>query len=199
MNHTFRALLAVVGAAAVAASLLIAPVTAQAKPPATSPGETVVAAAPADTPTLKTWTHANAVATSQPVAGDQVRRSQFYDASVTPAKGRKTGYPSFVYMSVPRGGKDKLGYTEEDGAEFTSKAGYTMSWSSFEYAADVWVNVTLKTGQAITSADQVTIRPSDLGVTKRLVNSSTVAVKVPYSKDGFRFSVEFDPQQVTAY
>ena len=102
-------------------------------------------------------------------------------------------------MSVPRGGKDKIGYTEEDGAEFTSKADYTMSWSSFEYAADVWVNVTLKTGQAITSADQVTIRPTDLGLKKRLVNSSTVAVKVPYSKDGYRFSVEFDPQQVTAY
>ncbi len=45
-------------------------------------------------------------------------------------------------MSVPRSGKDKIGYTEEDGAEFTAKAGYTMSWSSFEYAADVWVNVT---------------------------------------------------------
>ena len=102
-------------------------------------------------------------------------------------------------MSVPRGGKDKIGYTEEDGAEFTSKAGYTMSWSSFEYAADVWVNVTLKTGQAITSVDQVTVRPTDLGLKKRLVNSSTVAVKVPYSKDGYRFSVEFDPQQVTAY
>ena len=70
---------------------------------------------------LTTWTHTNAVATSEPLAGDQVRRSQFYDASVTPAQGRKTAYPSFVYMSVPRSGNDKIGYTEEDGAEFTSQ------------------------------------------------------------------------------
>jgi hypothetical protein len=195
-----RKALAFVGVAAVAAALFTAPGTAQAKPPTTPPvSAPVTSAAPAATSALTTWTHQNAVATSKPLAGDEVRQSQFYDASVTPAKGRKTAYPSFVYMSVPRGGNDKIGYTEEDGAEFTSKADYTMSWSSFEYAADVWVNVTLKTGQAITSADQVTIRPTDLGLKKRLVNSSTIAVKVPYSKDGYRFSVEFDPQQVTAY
>jgi hypothetical protein len=195
-----RKALAFVGVAAVAAALFTTPDTAQAKPPTTPPvSAPVTSAAPAATSALTTWTHQNAVATSKPLAGDEVRQSQFYDASVTPAKGRKTAYPSFVYMSVPRGGNDKIGYTEEDGAEFTSKAGYTMSWSSFEYAADVWVNVTLKTGQAITSADQVTIRPTDLGLKKRLVNSSTIAVKVPYSKDGYRFSVEFDPQQVTAY
>jgi hypothetical protein len=195
-----RKALAFVGVAAVAAALFTTPDTAQAKPPTTPPvSAPVTSAAPAATSALTTWTHQNAVATSKPLAGDEVRQSQFYDASVTPAKGRKTAYPSFVYMSVPRGGNDKIGYTEEDGAEFTSKADYTMSWSSFEYAADVWVNVTLKTGQAITSADQVTIRPTDLGLKKRLVNSSTIAVKVPYSKDGYRFSVEFDPQQVTAY
>jgi hypothetical protein len=57
----------------------------------------------------------------------------------------------------------------------------------------------LRTGQPITSADQVTIRPTDLGLKKQLVNSSTVRVKVPYSKDGYRFSVEFDPQLATAY
>ena len=195
MKQTHRGTLAVVGAVAVVASLLSPPGAAYAEPKA----EPTVALAPADTDTLKTWTHANAVATSEPIAGDQVRRSQFYDASVTPAKGRKTAYESFVYMSVPRSGQDKIGYTEEDGAEFTSKADYTMSWSSFEYAKDVWVNVTLKTGQAITSVDQVTIRPTDLGLKKQLVNRSTVRVKVPYRKNGYRFSVEFDPQLVTAY
>ena len=195
-----RKALAFVGAAAVAAALFTTPGSAQAKPPTTSPvSAPVTSAAPAATSALTTWTHQNAVATSKPLAGDQVRQSQFYDASVTPTRGRPIAYPSFVYMSVPRGGNDKIGYTEEDGAEFTSKAGYTMSWSSFEYADDVWVNVTLKTGQKITSVDQVTVRPTDLGLKKRLVNSSTIAVKVPYSKDGYRFSVEFDPQQVTAY
>ena len=194
VNRTHTGRLAALGAVVLLASLLGPPGTAYAKP-----GTSPVTAGTADTETLKTWTHANAVATSQPLAGDQVRRSQFYDASVTPADRPKTAYESFVYMSVPRGGNDKIGYTEEDGAEFTSGADYTMSWSSFEYATDVWVNVTLKTGQAITSADQVTIRPTDLGLKKELVNSSTVRVKVPYSKDGYRFSVEFDPQLVTAY
>ena len=175
MRRTHRGMLAAAGAVAVVASLLSPPGAAYAEPKT----EPTVAAAPANTDTLTTWTHANAVATSEPIAGDQVRRSQFYDASVTPAQGRKTAYESFVYMSVPRGGKDKIGYTEEDGAEFTSKADYTMSWSSFEYAKDVWVNVTLKTGQTITSADQVTIRPTDLGLKKQLVNRSTVAGEGP--------------------
>ncbi len=201
--------LAIVGAAAVIASLLRPVGAAQASPPAAPPpaappanlpvAAPSVAGAPANTPALTTWTHPNAVATSAPLEGDQVRRSRFYDASVTLAQGRRTAYPSFVYMSVPRSGNDKIGYTEEDGAEFASKADYTMSWSSFEYAADVWVNVKLKTGQKITSADQVIVRPTDLGLKKRLVDSSTIAVKVPYSRDGYRFSVEFDPQQATAY
>lgn len=204
-QRRFRKALAIVGVAAVAGALFSSPGAAAAKPPSTPPAATppapavVTSATPTSTPTLTTWTHADAVATSKPLPGNQVRRSQFYDTTVTPAQGRPIAYPSFVYMSVPRGGNDKIGYTEDDGAEYTSKAGYTMSWSSFEYAADVWVNVTLKTGQEITSVDQVTVRPTDLGLKKRLVNSTTVAVKVPYSKDGYRFSVEFDPQQLTAY
>lgn len=188
------------GAAALVAALLIPTGTVQAQAPSrpTLPAH-AEAAAPANTPTLKTWTHPNAVATSEPIASDQVRRSTFYDVSVTPARGRPTAYPSFVYMSVPRSGNGKIGYSEQDGAEFAADAGYTMSWSSFEYAEDVWVNVRLTTGQTITSARQVTVRPTDLGLKTRLIDGSTIAVKVPYRRDGFRFSVEFDPQQVTAY
>ena len=158
-----RKALAAVGAAAVVAALMGVPSTAQAKP-STPPSASVstTSTSPASTSTLTTWTHAHAVATSKPLTGDQVRRSQFYDATVTPV-GRTAAYPSFVYMSVPRSGQDKIGYTEEDGAEYTAEAGYTMSWSSFEYAADVWVNVRLKTGQKITSVDQVTVRPTALG------------------------------------
>src|SRR4051812_4906411 len=133
--------LVVAGAAAVASCLLSPPGAAQAEPhadPIVTPGvDPAVAAAPGSTATLKTWSHANAVATTGPIGDAQVRRSPFYDASVTPAKGPKKAYSSFVYMSVPRGGNGKIGYTEDDGAEYTSKAAYTMSWSSFEYAADV--------------------------------------------------------------
>jgi hypothetical protein len=199
MNRTHTGRLVVVGALALLASLLAPVGAAYSVGESPAPASSTTAGTTASTDALTTWDHANAVATSDPVAGDQVRESQFYEASVATADDPGTAYGSFVYASVPRSGKDKIGYTEEDGAEFTSAADFTMSWSSFEYATDVWVEVTLKTGQAITSADQVTIRPTDLGLETELVDSSTVRVKVPYSGDGYRFSVEFDPQLVTAY
>ncbi|MBD2818479.1 hypothetical protein ID867_14700 [Streptomyces parvulus] len=55
-------------------------------------------------------------------------------------------------MSIPRSGKGKIGYTKEDGAEFSASANLTMSWSSFQYTTDVWVDVSLRTGQTISSA-----------------------------------------------
>ena len=198
MNRTHLGGWSVVGITAVLTSVLTAT-------PAIASGSSAAAAAPlvaaaaATTESITTWAHDNAVATTDPIAGDQVRQSPFYDASVSTITEPGAGYESFVYMSVPRGGSDKIGYTEDDGAEFAAAADLTMSWSSFEYATDVWVNVTLKTGQTITSADQVTIRPTDLGFDKELVDSSTIRVKVPYSADGYRFSVEFDPQLITAY
>ncbi|GAA1850236.1 glucodextranase DOMON-like domain-containing protein [Myceligenerans crystallogenes] len=187
---------ATTGALALVAGLLIAtPSVATTGPFPAGAAETRTA----NSAQLRTWWHDNAAATTAPIAGDQVRRSTFYDATVATASDPDTPYDSFVYMSVPRGGNDKLGYTEEDGAEFSSSADLTMSWSSFEYSADVWVDITLKSGQQIASADQVTIRPTDLGLETRLVDSTTSRVKVPYSEDGHRFSVEFDPQLVTAY
>ena len=173
---------------------------ALAVPSPTTPGSVrTTPTGPADTPTLHTWDHADSVATSAPIADGQVRRSEFYDASVSTASDPDAAHTSFVYMSVPRSGEGKIGYDEQDGAEFSSAAGLTMSWSSFEYAEDVWVDVHLRTGQTISSADQVTIRPTDLGFEKELVDSSTIRVKVPYDPEGYRFSVEFDPQLYTAY
>jgi hypothetical protein len=171
--------------------------TTYSTPPTTTTTATEVRTADSDE--LHTWWHDKAAATTDPIGDDQVRQSQFYDATIATASEPATQYDSFVYMSVPRSGNDKLGYTEEDGAEYSSSADLTMSWSSFEYATDVWVDVTLKTDQAITSADQVTIRPTDLGLEKQLVDASTIRVKVPFNEDGYRFSVEFDPQLITAY
>ena len=199
MNRTHRAGWSVVGISAVLASLLTLTPAVAAAPPAAAELPSITAASAATTDSITTWDHDNAVATTDPIAGDQVRQSQFYDTSVSTVAEPGTGYKSFVYMSVPRSGNDKIGYTEDDGAEFSSSADLTMSWSSFEYATDVWVNVTVNTGQPINSADQVTIRPTDLGLEKVLVDSSTIRVKVPYSENGYRFSVEFDPQLITAY
>jgi hypothetical protein len=149
---------------------------------------------------LQTWWHDNyEFNTSSPTADGRIRRSSFYDVKVATAAAPTAKYDSFAYMSIPRSGKGKIGYTEEDGAEFSSSANLTMSWSSFLYSTDVWVEVSLRTGQTISSASQVTIRPSHLNFAKELVNGNTVRIKVPYSSAGYRFSVEFDNQLYTAY
>ncbi len=192
---------ATMGAAALVAGLLVATPSAAA-PPATvaSPEDGAVPLdRTANTDDLRTWWHQDAAATTDPIADDQVRQSPFYDATIATTTDPQDQFGSFVYLSVPRSGNDKIGYTEQDGAEFSSASDLTMSWSSFEYSTDVWVDVTLKTGQEITSADQVTIRPTDLGLQTQLVDADTVRVKVPFSEDGYRFSVEFDPQLITAY
>ena len=153
-----------------------------------------------DNGNLHTWWHDNGVFNTEGPTGDnEVRQSSIYDVQVASANQPEKAYDAFTYMSIPRSGKDKVGYTKEDGAEFSSQAGLSMSWSSFEYAKDVWVDVNLKTGQTITSADQVQIRPSSYNFEKKLVDADTVKIKVPYSDAGYRFSVEFEPQLYTAY
>ena len=203
-----RRLVALAAALLLAGTALVTPASGQPAPPSTAAaplaGHTAPAAASsastADDAQLQTWWHDNyEFNTSSPTASDKVRRSSFYDVQVATAGAPDTRYDSFTYMSIPRSGKGKVGYSEEDGAEFSSGANLTMSWSSFQYSTDVWVDVTLRTGQTVTSADQVTIRPRALNFDKHLVNGSTVRIKVPYTSSGQRFSVEFDPQLYTAY
>lgn len=125
--------------------------------------------------------------------------STAYDVDVATDDSPDELYDSFTYMSVPRSGRDKEGYEEEDGAEFSSDAGLTMSWSTFEQSEDAWVTVRLTTGATIDSADDVSIRPSTLDLPVELVDETTVRIRVPFSEDGTRFSVEFAPELVTAY
>ncbi|GAA3029651.1 glucodextranase DOMON-like domain-containing protein [Microbacterium dextranolyticum] len=160
-------------------------------------GQTV--SGPVDSDALTTWDHANATATTGPVGGDVVRRSPYYSAAVATASDESAAHRSFVYMNVPRNGNGKVGYSGQDGAEFAADNDLSMSWTSFEYAQDVWVTVTLETSQPITSADDVIIRPSSLSWEKQVVDSSSIRVKVPYSPQGYRFSVEFAPQQMKVY
>ncbi|MEU0086202.1 family 49 glycosyl hydrolase [Streptomyces sp. NPDC006274] len=185
---------------------VVAPATAA---PGPGPAKAPKAAAPrtagdsattADSAQLQTWWHENQeFNTTSPVANDKVRRSSFYDVKVATEAAPGTKYDSFAYMSIPRSGKGKIGYTKEDGAEFSSGANLTMSWTSFQYTTGVWVDVTLRSGQRVSSADQVKIKPSSLNLAKELVDNKTVRVKVPYDAKGYRFSVEFDPQLYTSY
>ncbi|WP_024462122.1 RICIN domain-containing protein [Marinimicrobium sp. LS-A18] len=159
------------------------------------------AAQTADNSRLHTWWHENYEENDQfPVADNQVRRSTFYDVKVSTASDPGSKFDSFTYMNIPRSGKGKIGYDgETDGAEFADSANLTMSWNSFLYSEDVWVEVSLRTGQTVGSVDEVTIRPENLNFQKEMVDSSTIRIRVPYSDKGYRFSVEFDNQLYTAY
>jgi hypothetical protein len=154
----------------------------------------------ANNPGLRTWWHAkNELNATTPVADDAVRRSTFYDVKVATAAAPNARFDAFPYMSIPRGGRDKWGYSDDDGAEFADRANLTMSWSSFLYSTDCWVYVTLRNGLTIGSAADVTIRPAALNLSKEVVDSTTIRVRVPYSANGYRFSVEFGNQLYTAY
>ncbi|MDF3012538.1 MAG: Dextranase [Cellvibrio sp.] len=148
---------------------------------------------------LQTWWHSNyELNESSLVADNKVRRSTHYDVKVSTASDASR-YDSFTYMSIPRSGKAKWGYSDEDGAEFAAEAKLTMSWSSFLYSEEVWVYVSETDGKTISSVNDVTIRPSSLNFVKELVDTKTVRIKVPYSSNGYRFSVEFNNQLYTAY
>ena len=149
---------------------------------------------------IQTWSHPNGEANaSTSVAPGNVRSSTVYRVRVAPVTQPDKAQDSFVYMSIPRSGLRKAGYTDEDGAEFSAQAKMTMSWSSFLHDKDVWVYVELVDGSALTSANEVTIRPTTLTFQKELVNETTVRILVPRVPKGFRFSVEFDNQQMTIY
>lgn len=147
-----------------------------------------------------TWNYGNqAIKDSENSLQDsQVRQSPFYSTTVHNT-GSSQLHESFTYLSIPRGGLGKQGYTGDDGADFAYDNGFTMSWSSFVYSHDVWVNVSLNTGARISSADDVTIRPSSLKFDKKMVDDHTIAIKVPFKMSGYRFSVEFKSEQTTVY
>ncbi|CAM5323173.1 hypothetical protein SGLAM104S_03529 [Streptomyces glaucescens] len=99
--------------------------TASARPlPAqAAPAAEAAAVTTADSAQLKTWWHDNhEYNTTSPVANDKVRRSSFYDVQVATAAAPAARFDSSAYMSIPRSGKGKIGYTKEDGAEFSSSA-----------------------------------------------------------------------------
>ncbi|KAJ8097683.1 family 49 glycosyl hydrolase [Lipomyces tetrasporus] len=155
-----------------------------------------------DSQNIHVWNHDGAVEyqNSSAVAAANVRGSTFYSTTIALNSEPDVFYNSFVYMSMPRGGKGKVGYSTEDGAEYASSAQMSMSWSTFLYGEDAWVYVsTLDPADTISSANDVTIRPTTRGFTKQMVNPTTIRIFVPYQAQGYRFSVEFNTQLVTTY
>ena len=154
----------------------------------------------AETEGLQTWWHENGeLNSSSPVAAGNVRRSTAYEVKVASRATPNVLHDSFVYMSLPRSGQAKQGYADDDGAEFADEADLTMSWSSFLYRTDVWVQVEIKEGSPLADAGQVTIRPTTLGLRTERLDGRTIRVLVPYSEAGHRFSVEFKSEDLTSY
>lgn len=149
---------------------------------------------------LYAWIHSNADANADSAVGDgQVRASTHYSARVESASEPGRQLDSFVYMTVPRSGRAKEGYDHEDGAEFADSANLTMSWTSFLYDDDAWIELELLNGQTIESIDQVTIRPTTLDMEMERVAEDRIRIRVPYDAEGQRFSVEFEPDLMTSY
>jgi hypothetical protein len=78
-------------------------------------------------------------------------------------------------------------------------ANLTMSWSSFLYNADVWVQVTQvgsRHGSTGVSPGLPTIRPRRLAAELQIrrIDNATVAIRIPYQSEGFRISVEFEDE-----
>lgn len=101
---------------------------------------------PSRTSELTTWWHNSYELNSEsPVADNAVRRSVFYDVKIATVNAPNSLFDSFVYMSIPRAGREKFGYSSDDGAEFAAdEANLTMSWSSFLYNTDCWVYIHLR-------------------------------------------------------
>ena len=149
---------------------------------------------------VEVWWHDNAdLNATTEVAADRVRRSTVYDVRVAPLEAPGAFQDSFVYMSIPRSGRAKDGYTQLDGAEFAAAAGSTLSYSTFLYDSDAWLDVEIKSGAMLSSVDEVTIRPTTLGFEKELVDERTIRILVPYAESGYRFSVEFASELMTSY
>ena len=155
-----------------------------------------------DSGPLRTWWHENYVRSDLgAIPESEVRRSVKYNVSDSLEQhDMSAAFDSFTYLSLPRGGKEKWGYSTEDGAETATDYKMTMSWSQFLYSVPVVVYVSVADGSfKVEQASEVIIRPQIDGLEVKRVSDDTVALRLPYSPAGYRFSVEFKADLVAVY
>lgn len=149
-------------------------------------------------PGVRTWWHDTGVInTATAVEPGQVRQSRKYNVSVSVA-GTNEYHDSFVYESIPRNGNGMMfdpakpgetyNLTDGDGIHPEIQEGINMAWSQFEYQVDVDVKISSSDG-GLGPADNVIIRPKTLGL--QVSADDSITIRVPYSDNGYRFSVEF--------
>lgn len=142
---------------------------------------------------VHTWWHNNSEYNeNSPVKDENVRCSTHYNVQIRRTDNESSVYQSFVYMSIPRGGRLKWEYEDSDGAEFANSSSLTMSWTTFEYLTDIWIEIQLRNlTKKIDSIDQVTFRPNYLNFEKKLIDNRTISILVPYQSIGSRLDPFF--------
>ncbi|CAE7153856.1 unnamed protein product [Symbiodinium pilosum] len=149
---------------------------------------------------LITWWHDQNTQEKKELKDDgTVVRSPIFEVSVWSARSDSQPKKPFPYFSWPRMGRQKWGYSKEDGAEDFDRNECTCTWAHFLYGSDVWVEVTvLGTVDHPDIASRVVIRPRGVGKPAgsgywlpEAPSRNTVKFKIPYSPDGLRFSIEF--------
>ena len=159
----------------------------------------------ADNNDLKTWWHdegeINFKTAAQP---GNVRQSHKYSIQVSSSLDvlNASYYDSFVYASIPRNGNGNIlkaggpvSATNVDGISIEADVNITMAWTQFVYSRDVWVKIHRLDGTKV-GKENVIIRPVTLNYNMTDSNGD-LFVRVPYSSQGTRFSVEFQDNLYT--
>ena len=159
----------------------------------------------ANLPELRTWWFKDHLDVNKPTPNDAVRRSTKYNFHVGLVSGTEM-YESFNYMSLPRDAKPRPDYMGNDGkpfndgAEYASDLGLTMTWTQFEYTEDVWVYVSVADDYAPTvPLLKVDLKPRDVVRSNSVVweavkdMQNTIRIKIPFVPNGggMKISVEF--------
>ncbi|KAH8657655.1 glycoside hydrolase [Xylariales sp. PMI_506] len=150
--------------------------------------------------TLQTWWHDEGEINYQTVVEEgNVRQSHVYSIwAKSTSDSTETYYNSFVYETIPRNGQGNIIIpgdpssvtTLYDAVTIEADIGITMAWTQFLYSSDTWIKVT-RIGDNPSSADNVVIRPANLGFIVTDDGAGSVYILVPYTSKGYRFSVEF--------
>ncbi|KAI0134661.1 dextranase precursor [Xylariales sp. AK1849] len=152
------------------------------------------------TSNLQTWWHDNGeINYETPVNEGNVRQSHAYSVwAKSTADSIDTYYDTFVYETIPRNGQGNIiipgdpssTTTADDAVTIEADVWITMGWTEFLYNSDTWVKITRR-GDNPSTAANVVIRPTNLGLTVTDDGAGNVYILVPFRSQGIRFSVEF--------
>jgi hypothetical protein len=150
----------------------------------------------------KKETFANLICTLSGPNQMQIRQvsstPSFHRTPIRYTNACRYSYNSFVYETIPRNGQGNIiipgdpssTSTEYDAVTIEADVFITMGWTQFLYGADTWIKIS-RSGDNPSTADNVVIRPTNLGLTVTDDGVGNVYILVPFTSKGMRFSVEF--------